>query len=128
MFAKGAIIIGHALVGWAYCAGLIGVGRQFMSMDATLIMHAIGAPLGFALIALHYFKRFAFTSPLQTAGLFLGVVIILDVFVVALLIERSLAMFESPVGTWLPLTLIFGATYATGVLVTRAKHSQQSCA
>jgi hypothetical protein len=120
--AKGAIIIGHAVVGWAYCAALIGVGTQFMSMDDTLIMHAIGAPVGFALVALCYFKRFAFTSPLQTAGLFLGAVITLDVVVVALLIARSFAMFESIVGTWLPLALIFGATYATGLFVTRGKN------
>lgn len=78
--AKGAIILGHALVGWMYCGALIGIGRQFMSMHATLVMHAIGAPLGFVLISLLYFKRFAFTSPLQTAFLFLGVVIGMDFF------------------------------------------------
>ena len=115
MPTKVAIILGHALVGWMYCAALIGIGRQFMSIQATLVVHAIGAPLGFILISLLFFKKYAFTSSFQTALLFLAVVIGMDVFVVAMLIEKSFAMFASPLGTWLPLTLIFSATYFTGV-------------
>ena len=84
-------------------------------MQSTLIIHAIGAPIGFALISFIYFKRFAFTSPLQTALLFIGVVIVMDVFVVALLIEKNFAMLASPLGTWLPLALIFSITYLTGI-------------
>jgi len=119
---KGAIILGHALIGWIYCGTLIGIGRQFMSMQTTLVMHAIGAPLGFIIISLHYFKRFAFTSPLQAAFLFLAVVIAMDVFVVAMLIEKSFAMFASPLGTWLPLALIFSSTHMTGVI---CKHGEK---
>ena len=120
--AKGAIILGHALVGWIYCGAIIGIGRQFMSMQATLVMHAIGAPLGFILLSLFYFKRFAFTSPLQTALLFLVVVIGMDVFVVAMLIEKSFTMFSSPLGTWLPFALIFSSTYITGAI---CKHGEK---
>ncbi len=85
-----------------------------MSMQATLVMHAIGAPLGFALISLLYFKKFPFTSPLNTALLFLGIIIGMDILVAAMLIEKSFAMFASPLGTWLPLALIFSVTYLTG--------------
>jgi len=92
-------------------------------MQATLVMHAIGAPLGFVLISLLYFKKFAFTSPLQTALLFLAVIIGMDVFVVALIIEKSLAMFASPLGTWLPLALIFSATYFTGILCRKGENA-----
>jgi hypothetical protein len=120
--AKSAIVLGHALIGWMYCGTLISIGRQFMSMQATLVMHAIGAPLGFVLISLFYFKRFAFTSPLQTALLFVGVVIGMDVLVVAMLIEKSFAMFASALGTWLPLALIFSAAYLTG---TFCKHREK---
>lgn len=118
---KSVIILAHALVGWVYCGALISIGRQFMSMQAVLVMHAIGAPLGFVLISLFYFKRFAFTSPLQTAFLFLGVVIGMDIFVVAMFVEKSFAMLASPLGTWLPLTLIFSATYLTGVFCKRGE-------
>jgi hypothetical protein len=109
----------HALAGWAYCGMLIGVGRRFLSMDATLVVHAVGAPIGFALLSLLYFKRFACTTPLQTAIAFLAVVVAMDAFLVAPVFERSYAMFASPLGTWIPFALIFAATYFTGMAVTR---------
>jgi hypothetical protein len=46
-----AVILGHADVGWAYYGALIGVGRQFLSIHTTLVVHAIGAPVGFELIS-----------------------------------------------------------------------------
>jgi hypothetical protein len=111
---KWSIIIGHALLGWMYCGALIGIGRQFMPMQETLIIHAIGAPVGFTIISLVYFKKFAFTSPLKTALIFLGIIIIMDFFVVAMSIEKSFAMFKNLLGTWIPFLLIFCATYLTG--------------
>ena len=110
------IVLAHALVGWMYCGALIGVGRQFMSMYATLIVHAIGAPFGFFLISLFYFKKFSFTNPLQTAIIFVGFAVVMDVFVVAMFIEKSFEMFTSFLGTWLPLALIFLATCLTGTI------------
>jgi len=112
--AKVLIIVSHALIGWVICVALVGVGRQFLPMKETLIMHAIGAPLAFAMLTYFYFKKFAFTPPLQTAFLFLGVVIVMDFLVVALLIEKSFVIFTSPLGTWLPFAVIFCTIYLTG--------------
>ena len=84
------------------------------SLQTTLILHAIGGPIGFIIISLFYFKKFDYSSPLQTAVLFIALVVFMDLFGVALLIEKSLAMFKSVLGTWLPFTLIFLATYFTG--------------
>ena len=79
----------------------------------------IVAPIAFAGLNWLYFARFAYTKPLTTALLFLAIVVALDVFVVALLIERSFAVFASPLGTWAPLFLIFASTWAAGALVER---------
>ena len=117
---KFAIIAVHGAVGWAFCGALMGVGMAVTSMDRTLVIHAVGAPLGFAVVAWFYFRRFGFTSPLVTAALFLATVIVLDIVVVALLIEKSFAMFRSPLGTWIPFALIFLSTYLTGRLTSRA--------
>ena len=114
-----AIILAHAFVGWAFCAAIMGIGMSVMSMKATLITHAIGGPLGFAIISLFYFKKFAHTRPLATALIFVGFVVFMDVFVVALLIERSLEMFASILGTWLPFALIFIVTYVSGLFVKK---------
>jgi len=43
----------------------------------------------------------------------------MDFFVVTLLINRSLEMFTSLLGTWIPFALIFTSTYLTGLLVRR---------
>lgn len=116
MFKKTAIVLGFAFAVWAFCGALVGVGSQFMTMDATLIVHAIGAPIGAAFFAWIYFRNFGYTSPLATACIFVASALALDFFVVAMLIEKSFAMFASPLGVWLPQVLIFTATYLAGRL------------
>ncbi len=112
---KWIILLAFGVAGWAYCGALIGIGRQFLPMDEVLIIHAIGAPLGFALISYIYFRKLAFTSPLWTAAILTGIVLGLDLFVVAPLFEHSFAMFRSPLGTWIPLASIFAAVYLAGL-------------
>ncbi len=70
-------------------------------------------------MSLLYFRRFHYTAPLQTALLFLGFVVFMDVFVVALLIQKSFEMFTSLLGTWIPFALIFLSTYLTGLYLLR---------
>jgi hypothetical protein len=112
------ILLIHAFVVWALCAATMGIGMAFITLEITLIIHAIGAPIFAAIVSLVYFARFNFTTPLQTALFFIGFVIVVDFFVVALLINRSLEMFTSLLGTWIPFVLIFASTYLTGVLVS----------
>jgi hypothetical protein len=116
---KTVVILLHALMGWGYCGALVGIGRQHFAMPTTLVIHAIGAPIGFALISWLYFRKFSYTPPLQTAFIFLAVVMGLDAFIVAPVMEKSYAMFASLLGTWIPFALIFASTYFTGLLVTR---------
>ena len=113
------IILGHAFIGWALCGATMGIGMATMSLDQTLIVHAIGAPIFFVAVSLVYFHKFNYTTPLQTAIIFVCFVIVVDFFVVALLINKSLEMFTSLLGTWIPFVLIFTATYLTGLFVIR---------
>ena len=113
------IILVHGLVGWALCGAIIWIGMAFTSMQNTLIIHAIGAPIIFGAIASIYFRAFNYTTPLQTAIAFVSVVVFMDFFVVALLIEKSFEMFASLLGTWIPWALIFASTYLTGLFVTK---------
>jgi hypothetical protein len=118
---KNITVLVHALIGWALCFATMGIGMATMSIKNALIVHAIGAPIFFLIVSLFYFRKFNYTTPLQTALIFVGFVIIVDFFVVALLINRSLDMFTSLIGTWIPFTLIFASTYLTGLLVTNNK-------
>jgi hypothetical protein len=117
------IIVNHAFIGWVMCAAIMGIGMQIFSMKTTLIIHAIGGPVGFLILSLIYFKNFNYTSPLQTATIFIGFIIFMDFFLVALLIEKSFAMFKSPLGTWIPFALIFLVTFITGLIVTKQEET-----
>jgi hypothetical protein len=88
-------------------------------MENTLIIHAIGAPVIFGAIASIYFRAFNYTTPLQTAIVFVSVVVLMDFFVVALLIEKSFEMFASLLGTWIPWALIFASTYLVGLFAAK---------
>ena len=110
----------HAFVGWALCAATMGIGMATTSPNNALVIHAVGAPIFFFGISFVYFKRFNYISPLQTALIFVGFVMLVDFFVVALLILKSLDMFASLLGTWIPFALIFASTYLTGLYMERS--------
>ena len=110
----------HAFVGWALCAATMTIGMATTSMQNALIIHAIGAPVFFTIVSLIYFTKFNYTTPLQTAILFVGFVISVDFFLVALLINKSLEMFASLLGTWIPFALIFTSTYLTGLFTAKS--------
>lgn len=113
------IILVHAFIGWALCGATMGIGMATMSMQTTLIVHAIGAPIFFTIISYSYFTKFNYTPPLQTALIFVSFVILVDFFLVAMVIEKSFVMFASLLGTWIPFMLIFASTYLTGFVVTK---------
>jgi hypothetical protein len=121
---KVLITLAHALVGWALCFATIGIGRAVTSMETTLIVHAVGAPVYFFIISLVYFNKFNYFSPLITGLIFTGFIIVVDFFIVALLINQSLEMFASLLGTWIPFGLIFASTYLTGLYVIREDRSR----
>ena len=120
---KFMIVLLFAFVGWALCFATMGIGLATTSLENALIIHAIGAPIFFTILSLIYFKKFNYTTPLQTAIIFVVFVITVDFFVVALLINRSLDMFSSLLGTWIPFILIFASTNLAGLYTARSsKH------
>ena len=125
MNIKKLVTIGvYALIGWVLCFATIGIGRALLPLQTALTIHAVAAPIFFLLLSMSYFKRFNYTTPLQTALLFVGIVIALDFFVVSLLILGSMEMFTSLLGTWIPFALIFTSTYITGLYITRKPQRQ----
>ena len=116
-FGRIIIVAALGLLGWALCGAIMFVGMSVISMEATLIIHAIGAPVIFSTISWFYFTKLQYTSPLQTSVSFLLIVIFMDFFLVALVINKSMEMFQSLIGTWIPFGLIFLSTYLTGIIV-----------
>jgi len=97
----------------------MGIGMSRASLETALFIHALAAPLIFILVSIVYFTKFNFTTPLQTAIVFVLAVIAMDFFVVALMINKSMDMFSSLLGTWIPFGSIFIATYLTGLCIKR---------
>jgi len=87
---------------------------SLVGLTWALVLHAILAPLFFVSVARRYFRARGARDPLPTAVAWTAVVVLLDLVVVAGAIQRSLEMFTSVSGTWLPFGLIFLATWVTG--------------
>ena len=97
----------------------MGIGMAVTTVENAMIIHALAAPVIYFILSWVYFTRFNYTSALRTAVLFLSFIIFMDFFLVALVINRSLEMFASPLGTWIPFLLIFLTTYLTGIFVNQ---------
>jgi hypothetical protein len=121
------VIAAFGLVGWALCGAIMFIGMAVMPLETTIIVHAIGAPIIFATLSWIYFTRFGYTTPLATAVIFVAIVVAVDFFLVALVINKSLDMFASLMGTWIPWLLIFLSTILTGrAVATRSAQVQRA--
>ncbi len=109
-----AYLVVLALVLWGACGGVIAVGRRLWSIDTTLRVHLVVAPVLAFLVAVAHKELAPGFDPLLRAAAITVVVVLLDALVVAPLFERSYAMFRSFVGTWLPFVAIFAACWAAG--------------
>jgi hypothetical protein len=116
---QSVILIILALIGWALCGAIIGIGRSITSMENILIIHAIAVPILFAILSFIYFRKFKHASPFKTAAFFMLFVIFMDAFIIAPFVEKSFDMFTSILGTWTPFLLIFASTYFVGLYNTR---------
>ena len=118
---KVLIILIHAFVLWGLCGAVMGIGMISTTLEKALIFHAIAAPIIAIIVSSIYYWKFDYTTPLQTAIVFVSFVIVVDVFLVAMVINNSFDMFRSFIGTWLVFILIFIATYLTGILWKKTK-------
>ncbi len=119
MTRKSPIFLIHAFIGWALCGATMKIGLATTTENNALIVHAIAAPIFFGIITYIYYKKFKYTSPLQTAVGFTAFVILMDFFIVAPIFEQSYEMFYSILGTWIPFLLTFISTYLTGTYQSR---------
>jgi hypothetical protein len=103
----------HGVAGWAGCAAVMAGLLRLSSWGTAIGLHVVLAPLVFAGVAWHFFRVPGARDARNTAAAWTVIVAVLDLIVVAGLVQHSLAMFRS-IGTWLPLLLIFLASWLTG--------------
>lgn len=108
------ILLAFAVAVWAYCGAIMGIGRAVTTLETTLMMHAIGAPVGAAVAGWSFQRLRGGVKPVAVAAAFVATALILDGFLVAPVFERSFEMFRSVIGVWLPQALIFLAAWWAG--------------
>lgn len=116
---KWAVLLGLAVAVWAFCGAIMFAGRAVTTLEATLILHLIGAPLGAAVAAWAFQRLSGELHPPVVAAGFVAVALALDLVLVAPVFERSFEMFASVIGLWLPQALIFLAAWWAGLAAAR---------
>jgi hypothetical protein len=116
---KPLVILLHGIIGWATCGLVLLILLYFTTIYVALIIHFIATPFIFLAISNNYYRRFDYTSPIATAIIFTGIVMVLDFFVIALIIEHNLKLFENVMGTWLPFLFIFLTVWLRGLAIHR---------
>jgi hypothetical protein len=111
-------IMAMAFLGWMVCGMIMGAGLATTTEYNALIIHALFVPFVFFGVSTLYFSKFDFTTPVQTATIFLVFVILMDFFVVSILINKNFDMFKSILGTWFVFAEIFITTLLTGRYLT----------
>ena len=112
------LLVVTAVAVWAYCGAIMGVGMAVMSVDATLVVHLIAAPIGAAIAAWLFQRHVGGIAPLPVAFAFVSVALALDLFLVSMVILRSFEMFTL-MGVWLPMAFIFAAAWLAGLAQRR---------
>ena len=116
---KKLIILIFAFIGWVLCGAIMWIGMAVTSVETTLIIHLIGAPIVFGILAFVYHRKFGHIRPLYATIIFTCFIILMDAGLVAIFIEKSFDMFRNPIGTWIPFALIFLSTFIVGKIVKK---------
>ncbi len=120
-----AMLALHAAAGWAACAAIMGALLATTSLGVAFTVHALVAPIVFAIVARRYFHYRGAHEPLATAAWMAGLTALLDIVVVAGLIQRDAAMLRSVAGFWLPIALVFFVTWAVGAIASMGPFTKQ---
>lgn len=108
----------HGIAGASVCAALMALLLGAGASTAAIVIHALAAPMVFAWVAVHYFGARGARDPLPTALTFTGLMALFELAVVAGLVQGSLDMLRSVVGSWLPFALVFAVTWAIGEIMS----------
>lgn len=119
------VIFVHMFIGWFVCSAIMGISRQFIPIDTLLIIHLIAVPVVFSLISIVYFSKYNYTTPVVTALIFTSFIIVMDFLIWAVLLLKSMEMFQSILGTWIPFLLILLSTCITGLIITKRANSNK---
>lgn len=108
-----------AFVGWALRLMTIGLGADYTSYSLALLMQSVLVVVIFCGIGWLYAAASESVAPRNAAMAILGAVVGFDFFLIAILVNRDLAIYATPLATWVPYALIGLSTWLGGEIGTR---------
>ena len=102
-------------LGWLVSAACLSVTFWLASLHTAFAVHGFALPVVLSLVALVYFRREEAMPPLRAALLFAVLALVLEVVLSRFLASRSYEPLTSAVGTWIPVLLVFFATWLIGI-------------
>ena len=103
-----------AFVGWSLRLMTIGVGADFTTYTTALLLQSALVVVIFSAIGFLYSSASGTVSPRNAALAMLGAVVGFDFFLIAVLVNRDLAIYARPLATWIPYALIGLSTWLGG--------------
>jgi hypothetical protein len=104
-----------AVAGWTICAAVLSTTAYAASLATALAVNSVVAPVLFALVSIAFFRRPTALHPAVAGAVFVGVGIAFAVVTAVTVPARGVASLGSVTGTWLPLALVFVATWGIGL-------------
>ena len=104
-------------ISWGACGLVLVACRALFGVETALWVHLAAAPLIAYVATLCIWNHPRHPRPLAATALLTGAVFCLDLLLVAPFFEGSFAMFESVLGTWLPMGFIGMTSLMTGLLL-----------
>lgn len=116
--AQTLVLVGYALAAWLASGVLVWAGYRFLGRAGQVAAHCGAVLVCFIPAFRLYFSRPDRLSPLAAASLTAGLIVFLDLAVVAPFVARRFDFFLSFWDWQLPAILLFGSIYLTGRLAS----------
>lgn len=106
-----------ALAGWTICAAIVSTTAYATSLATAFAVNSVVAPVLFVVVSVAYFRRGDASHPGLAALVFVLVGVAFTLVTAVTVPARGVASLGSVTGTWLPLALVFVATWCVGLAV-----------
>jgi hypothetical protein len=113
--ARITAVLLFGLIGWILSELTFYTSKFYLGSYLAVLIHFVLSPLLFIILAYIYFRYINLTGSLLTALIVTSILIVLDVFVVAMIIENSFRMFTNVMATWMPFLFVFLSIFLTGM-------------
>jgi hypothetical protein len=109
-------VLEYGAFGWAVLALVLLALIAVTSVPFAVFAHLLLAPMVFGMLARRYQNADGARDPLGTAAVWTAMVALLDGVLLSNVVKQTISLVSSIPAYWLPLGLIFAASWAVGAV------------